>query len=165
MPEAIDLLSLRDAQPADLPFLFDLYCDVRGPEVSAWGWLASQCDAFLRMQFEAQRRSYHAAYPAPVHHIVLSGGQAIGRRFAARTSESMHLVDIALLASHRNRGIGTRLIRELIDDCQSTGSVLRLQVLRGNPALHLYQRMGFTETSADEMYIQMAWTPGGGRSA
>lgn len=137
MTEAIDLLDLRDAQPGDLPFLFDLYCDVRGPEVSAWCWPEMQRDAFLRMQFEAQRRGYEAAYPDAIHHIVLGGGEAIGRRLAAPTSEGMRLVDIALLASHRNRGIGTRLIQQLMDDCRAFGSALRLQVLRGNPAKRL----------------------------
>ncbi len=165
MAEAMDPLDLRDAQAGDLPFLFDLYCDVRGPEVSAWGWPAAQRDAFLRMQFEARRRGYEAAFPDAAHHIVLSGGQAIGRRLAARTGQGMHLVDIALLASHRNRGIGARLIRELMDGCRASGSALHLQVLRGNPAHRLYQRMGFIETGADAMYIQMAWTPEGPRSA
>ncbi len=165
MREAKDLLDLRDAQPGDLPFLLELYSDVRGPEVSAWGWPASQCDAFLRMQFEAQRRGYQAAYPKAIHHIVLSGGEAIGRRMAARTSQGMRLVDIALLASHRNRGIGSRLIQQLMDDCRASGSALHLQVLRGNPAQRLYQRLGFIETGADQMYIEMAWTPEDGRSA
>jgi ribosomal protein S18 acetylase RimI-like enzyme len=160
MPEALDLLELRGAQAGDLPFLFNLYCDVRGPEVSAWGWPAAQSDAFLRMQFEAQSRSYQAAFPEALHHIVLAGGEAIGRRLAARTSEGMHLVDIALLSAHRNLGIGSRLITQLMEDCAATGNALTLQVLRGNPAQRLYQRMGFRETSADPMYIQMAWTPG-----
>ncbi|MDR3775211.1 MAG: GNAT family N-acetyltransferase [Terracidiphilus sp.] len=164
MPEATDLLDLRVAQPGDLPFLFDLYCDVRGPEVSAWGWPAIQRDAFLRMQFEAQRRGYEAAYPEAIHHIVLCGGEAIGHRLAASTREGMRLVDIALLAAHRKRGIGSRLIRQLMDDCRGSRSALRLQVLRGNPVQGLYRRLGFTETGADQMYIEMAWTPERGPS-
>lgn len=165
MPEAMDLLDLRDANSQDLPFLFSLYCDVRSEEMSAWGWPAGQIEAFLRMQYDAQRRSYEAAYPEAIHQIVVSGGAPVGRRLAARTGQGMQLVDIALLASHRNRGIGTRLIRELMDDCRATRRVLRLHVLRGNPALRLYQRLGFTETSADPMYIQMAWTPDCGPAA
>jgi GNAT superfamily N-acetyltransferase len=155
----------REVQDEDLPFLFELYCDVRGPEVSAWGWPQVQRDAFLRMQFDAQRRSYQAAFPDAIHHIVMTDGQAVGRRLAARTGEGILLVDIALLASHRNRGIGARLIQELMDGCRRDGSALCLQVLRGNPALRLYQRMGFIETGADEMYIQMAWKPESGPTA
>ena len=38
-------------------------------------------------------------------------------------------------------------------------SPARLQVLRGNPAHGLYQRLGFQEIGTDPMYIQMVWTP------
>jgi GNAT superfamily N-acetyltransferase len=165
MPDEPDGMDLRDAQADDLPFLFSLYCDVRREEVAAWGWPASQQDSFLRMQFEAQRRSYQAAYPDAIHHIVCLDGAAIGHRLAASALGGMHLVDIALLAAHRNRGIGRRLIRELMDQCEARRSDLRLNVLRGNPALRLYLRMGFIETGADAMYIQLAWTPASGDSA
>lgn len=165
MPETTGRPDLRDAQADDLPFLFNLYCDVRGPEISAWGWLAAQCDAFLRMQFEAQRRSYEASFPGSSNQIVLRDGQAIGRCLTARTGEEILLVDIALLAAHRNRGVGTWLMQQLLRECRTTGSALSLQVLRGNPAQRLYQRLGFIETGADDMYIQMAWKPGSSPSA
>lgn len=160
-----DALALREAGADDLPFLLSLYCDVRSPEVVAWNWPADKREAFLLMQFDAQRRSYEAAYPQAAHHIVFSGGVPIGRRLVAVTPEGMHLVDIALLASCRNRGMGTRLIRQLMDECGAVGGALSLQVLRGNPALRLYKRMGFGETDADAMYITMQWTAGAGQRA
>jgi ribosomal protein S18 acetylase RimI-like enzyme len=165
MPDECITLEMREARAEDLGFLFALYCDVRGPEVSAWGWPAVQRDTFLRMQFEAQRWSYQAAYPEASNQIVCSGGVAIGRRLVARTMEWVHLVDIALLAAYRNQGIGTRLIQELMDDCDAQNGALSLQVMRGNPALRLYQRMGFGEIGVDPMYIQMQWIPGAGGRA
>jgi ribosomal protein S18 acetylase RimI-like enzyme len=91
---------------------------------------------------------------------VISNGEPVGRRLVARTAEGIHLVDIALLSANRNQGIGTQLIRELLEQASAAGSSLHLHVLRGNPALRLYQRLGFQETTADAMYIQMAWKPG-----
>lgn len=166
MPEAVEL---RAAGSGDLPFLFSLYCDVRDPEVSAWGWPDAQRDLFLRMQFEAQRRSYLAACPDAIHHIVHLNGIDLGRRLVVVTPEQTHLVDIALLAPYRNRGIGTQLIRQLMDDCDAAGRVMRLQVLCGNPAQRLYERLGFRqtgpETAAATMYIEMARAPEPGRTA
>lgn len=158
-------LELRSACEGDLPFLFSLYCDVRSPEVNAWGWPASQVDAFLRMQFDAQRRSYQAACPQATHHIVCVGSVPIGRRLVAATPEAVRLVDIALLSAYRNRGIGTRLIQQLMDETAAARVALNLQVLRGNPAQRLYERMGFSETGADAMYITMQWSVGAGRRA
>lgn len=154
MPKIVEL---RGAGSDDLPFLFTLYCDVRGPEVDAWGWPQAQRNGFLRMQFEGQRRSYEAAYPQAMHHIVSLGQVQIGRILVARIANGMHLVDIALLAAHRNQGIGTQLIQQLIGDCAKSGCALHLHVLRGNPAQHLYQRMGFNETAADPIYTRMTW--------
>jgi len=160
MPETFDRLELREAEDFDEQFLFRLYCDVRGPEVAAWGWPAAQNEAFLRMQFDAQRRSYRAADTKARDQIVVMEGVPIGRRLVALAPGEMRLVDIALLSSYRNRGIGSELIRELIVDCCAKEVVLRIHVFQGNPALRLYHRMGFVETGNDPMYIQMAWSPG-----
>ena len=165
MTEELGTVELRDAQPNDLPFLFSLYCDVRAPELAAWGWPAVQQDAFLRMQFEAQRQSYLSAYPESIHHIVSAAGVPMGRRLIARTPDGIHLVDIALLAAYRNRGIGVRLIGELLDECIRNEYALNLHVLRGNPAIGLYRRLGFQEIGADPMYIEMSWVAGTRRPA
>jgi ribosomal protein S18 acetylase RimI-like enzyme len=71
----------------------------------------------------------------------------------------LHLIDIAVLGEHRNQGIGAALIRELQGECEMQGLTLRLQVLRGNPAIRLYQRLGFVQSGADPMYLQMEWVP------
>jgi ribosomal protein S18 acetylase RimI-like enzyme len=152
-------ISLRNAEQDDQAFVFTLYCDVRSSEVNAWGWPPAQRDAFLKMQFAAQRHSYQAAYPNASGKIVLHEGLPIGRQLVDHTSEGMHLIDIALLAAYRNCGIGSELMRLLLDECKAAGVSLSLQVLRGNAALRLYRRMGFTETNSDQMYIQMQWRP------
>jgi predicted acetyltransferase len=73
----------------------------------------------------------------------------------ARGAGSLCLVEIALLGPFRNRGIGTMLIRELLDDCARLGQSLSLQVAVGSPAERLYRRLGFTESGRDTMYVRM----------
>jgi GNAT superfamily N-acetyltransferase len=157
-------VTLREARSEDQPFLLRLYSDVRGPEMSAWGWPPSQRDAFLRMQFEAQRRSWQTAWPMASDAIVVEENAPIGRRLVATDAAGLHLVDIALLAPWRNRGIGSALLRAMLDECGAKGCPLLLHVLRGNPAQRLYERMGFREIDASQMYIQMQWTPGAGQA-
>src|SRR6185437_4018979 len=156
MQEPIDL---RNAREEDLPFFFSLYSDVRGPEMSGWGWPAAQRESFLRMQFEAQRRSWQAAYPNTADRVVCLGDLPIGRILTAHTQHGTHLIDIALLGEFRSRGIGAWLLRQLMTDCERSHSALSLQVLNGNPARRLYLRLGFRDTDAGEMYIHMRWTP------
>jgi ribosomal protein S18 acetylase RimI-like enzyme len=50
-------------------------------------------------------------------------------------------------------------MRSLIHECATAGVILKLQVLKLNPALRLYQRLGFTTTGEDQMYMQMQLDP------
>jgi ribosomal protein S18 acetylase RimI-like enzyme len=152
-------ISLRPYRAEDQEFLFRLYSSTRIREIAGFGWPAAQQEMFLKMQFDAQRRSYEAAYAHAEHQIVEQDGQPIGRFMVVRNEDSTLLVDIALLAERRGLGIGGQLLRELIQECSRGCVPLRLQVLKTNPALRLYERLGFTRTGEDQMYIQMERRP------
>jgi ribosomal protein S18 acetylase RimI-like enzyme len=66
-------------------------------------------------------------------------------------------MDIALLPEYRNAGIGARLIRDLQNEAAQTGRSLRLHVETFNPALRLYERLGFHSVSASGIYLEMEW--------
>ena len=126
--------------------------------MEGWGWTTEQQDWFLQMQFEARQRSYTAAYPNAVDHILYMGSTPIGRMLVDRQPDGLHLIDLALLENHRNRGIGSELIGKLQKECAKEGWTMHLQVLKSNPAIQLYRRMGFQESEADAMYLRMVWT-------
>jgi ribosomal protein S18 acetylase RimI-like enzyme len=152
--------TLRPVRADDQDFLFKLYASTRLHEIAAFGWPAAQQEAFLRMQFMAQQRGYESNYPQAEHQIVEMSETPVGRLMVYREKDSVRLVDIALLAEHRGQGIGAELIGALIEQCTRDGATLRLQVLQTNPALRLYERLGFTRTGEDPMYIEMERRPG-----
>jgi ribosomal protein S18 acetylase RimI-like enzyme len=153
-------VSLRPFRADDQEFLFTLYAGTRIHEIAPFGWPEAQQQAFLRMQFGAQQRWYESVYAGAEHQIVEQDGVLIGRLMVLRQPPAVTLVDIALLPEHRGRGIGGDLIRQLIRQCDEQKLPLRLQVLKGNPALRLYERLGFARTGEDQMYIQMERPPG-----
>jgi ribosomal protein S18 acetylase RimI-like enzyme len=159
MHETAMTISLRPCRADDQEFLFKLYASTRVHEIAGFGWPPAQQEMFLRMQFDAQRRSYEAAYGHAEHQIVEQDGEPIGRLMVLRKEDSTLLVDIALLGEHRGLGIGGQLLRELIRKCSRDRVPLHLQVLKTNPALRLYERLGFTNTGEDQMYIQMERRP------
>lgn len=154
-----DTITLRSAVTEDISFLARLYADTRRQEVSAWGWPPEQQAWFLRMQFDAQRRSYQANFPKASDHIVFRDDEPIGRILISRDAEVMRLIDIALIGNQRRLGIGTHLLRNLLEECRTLSCTLHLQVAQGNPALQLYERLGFVQTGGDPMYLQMEWRP------
>ena len=149
-------ISLRPFSADDQDFIFKLYASTRLHEIVPFGWDPAQQEAFLRMQFNAQKHWYNQAYPNADHQIILLDGQPAGRIMVTTEPGSAHLVDIALLPEFRNRGIGTKLVADLVEKSAQAGSKVRLQVLRTNPAIHLYERLGFVKTGEDAMYFQMA---------
>lgn len=52
-------------------------------------------------------------------------------------------LSVALLPGHRGRGIGTRLLVRLLDAAQERFPAVSLSVSADNPALRLYERLGF----------------------
>lgn len=154
-----DAIALRDAVAEDISFLARLYADTRRQEVSAWGWPPEQQEWFLRMQFDAQRRSYQANFPNAADRIVLKDDEPIGRILISRDTEIMRLIDIALVEEQRRLGVGTHLLLNLLEECHSRSCALHLQVAQGNPAMRLYERLGFVQTGGDPMYLQMEWKP------
>jgi len=83
----------------------------------------------------------------------------MGRMLVGQVPSETRLIDIALLEEHRNRGIGAELLRQLLQKCETKSRPARLRVLQGNPAIRLYRRMGFLQSSTDPMYAQMEWIP------
>ena len=152
-------ISLRPYHEHDRDFLFQLYASTRLDEIAPFGWPPAQQEAFLRMQFTAQQQWYSMSYAQAEHQIIEENGVPIGRMMVSRAKPAAVLVDIALLPAHRGKGIGTGLVRNLIAQCDQQKLPLRLQVLRTNPALRLYERLGFVRTAEDQIYIQMERSP------
>jgi len=153
-------ISLRRYQDYDRDFLFKLYASTRADEIAPFGWPPVQQEMFLRMQFTAQQQWYSMSYAQAEHHVIELEGVPIGRLMVSRAEPAAVLVDIALLPEHRGKGIGSGLIRDLIQQCNRDKLPLRLQVLKTNPAQHLYERLGFIRTGEDQIYIQMERQPG-----
>jgi Acetyltransferase (GNAT) domain len=74
-----------------------------------------------------------------------------------RAGEEIRIVDIALLPAYCNRGVGTTLLRGLQSEAAAAGKPLRIHVERFNPALRLYERLGFRPIEDKGVYLFMEW--------
>jgi ribosomal protein S18 acetylase RimI-like enzyme len=151
-------VKLRPAVPDDDAFLLQVYASTRRDEMAAWGWDAAQQDGFLRMQFRAQQGSYAVQFPNMDNDIILYDEKPVGRFVLLRADDEIRLVDLALLPEVRGKGIGTLLLKQVLDESAATDRPCRLRVLQTNPgAIQLYQRLGFVNISEDPIYVEMEW--------
>lgn len=124
-----------------------------------WGAPADQRQIFLRMQFDAQRAHYGRHFPLADHTIIAIEDEPVGRTLVNRSREEIRLVDIAILAEHRNAGLGSTLIQELLDESVATGRPVRLHVFKPSRAVGLYERMGFRRTGDEQTHLALEWNP------
>jgi ribosomal protein S18 acetylase RimI-like enzyme len=158
-PEAPKEISLRDAGPEDEPFLLQVYSCTRADEMALVPWSDEQKAGFVSMQFTAQHNHYHERYPRAAYKIIQRGEVDIGRLYVDRDEESIHILDVTLIPAHRNQGIGSGLLRELLAEATDEGKVVRIFVETFNPSQNLFQRLGFSPV-ADEGFNRLyEWRP------
>lgn len=149
-------LVLRPIHSEDHDFLFQVYAGTRLDELALTDWSEAQKQAFLTQQFEAQHHHYQTHYQGARFDLILLDDQPVGRLYVARWREEIRIMDIALLPDYRNRGIGSGLLRDLLEEAAVTGKRLTIHVERYNPALRLYRRVGFEPIGETGVYLLLA---------
>ena len=153
-----DTVSLRSAGSDDDAFLFQLFAATRAADFDCLTGGPAQKEALLRLQFTARRTYYRQHFPEAIDQIIESCGQCVGRFYMACREDEIHVLDMALLPEYRRTGIGGSLLQQLQSEAASAGKPVRLQVERHNPALRLYQRLGFRQIADTGIYLGMEWT-------
>ena len=152
-------ISLRPVTATDADFLCAVYASTRADELAVTDWSDEQKAEFCKMQFTAQDAHYRQHYPTAEFSVVEHDGTPAGRLYVDRWSKEIRIMDIALLPTHRRHGIGTGLLRALMDEARAGNKLLSIHVERMNPALRLYERLGFKIAEDKGVYLLMEWTP------
>ncbi|MDU0347701.1 GNAT family N-acetyltransferase [Actinomyces sp. MRS3W] len=82
--------------------------------------------------------------------VAETGGRVVGACWVRTTDCYGHIDDatpafaVSLYREFRGQGIGTRMLRRMLEELREAGYArASLGVAKGNPALHLYKRLGF----------------------
>lgn len=144
----------------DRPFLQRLFASTRAEEMAVVPWSDAEKAAFLDMQFRAQDQHYRIHYAEADWLVILQGDTPIGRLYLDRRADTDHILDISLLAEHRGGGLGTALLSDLLDGAAGSGRTVTIHVEKFNPAMRLYQRLGFVKIEDAGIYDMMRWPSG-----
>jgi ribosomal protein S18 acetylase RimI-like enzyme len=150
-------VALRPARAEDEAFLHQVYGSTRAEELDQVDWSEDQKQAFVDAQFAAQRRSYLNNYPGAEFLVVMAAGEPAGRLYLHRRRAEIRIMDLALLPTYRGRGIGSHLLRQIMAEAQADGRQVTIHVEKFNPALRLYQRLGFRVLQDEGIYYFLAW--------
>jgi len=150
-------ITLRDVLPQDEPFLFEVYACTRAQEMALVPWDDEQRKSFLTMQFVAQHSHYREQYPDASYSLICREDLPLGRFYVLREKDGIRILDITLLPENRNGGVGTSLLRDLLDEAAQSGKNVRIYVETYNPSLRLFERLGFKSIAEEGLNFLLEW--------
>ncbi len=150
-------IKLQPVTPEDDAFLLSVYASTRAEEMKQVPWSAEQKEAFVKMQYIAQRQHYAAMYPQASHDIIYADETAVGRIYLDRDAERLHILDITVLPQYRGRGTGEVLLRRLLEEAGASGKAVTIYVESFNPSLRLFERLGFQKEREEGFQLLMKW--------
>jgi ribosomal protein S18 acetylase RimI-like enzyme len=153
-------ITLRPITPDDMELLLRIYRSTREEELAmVLDWTEEMKAEFIRQQFEAQHVWYRDHYEGAQLDVILVDGAPAGRLYVHRRPGEIRLVDITFLPDFRRGGLGTSILRDLLAEGQAAGKPVTIHVEIYNPAMQLYQRLGFVPVEERGPYRLMKWSP------
>lgn len=128
---------MRATLREDLPLLMEVMNAAFEP---LWGesWTRRQVEDSLLSGF------CHYFLISPAGETLAPGEKAAGFTLSRTIADETELLLLAVDPQFRRRGLGALLVETLASDARRQGSNrLFLEMRRGNPAEHLYRRLGF----------------------
>ena len=150
-------VTLRPVSAADDDFILQVYASTREQELAQVPWSAEQKEAFVRMQYLAQKQHYAAEFPRASHDIIYSGETPVGRVYVDRREDVLHILDVTVLPQHRGQGTGAVLLRRLLLEAGSLGKPVTIYVESFNPSLRFFERLGFQRDHQHGFQLLMKW--------
>jgi GNAT superfamily N-acetyltransferase len=140
---------LRAAEPGDVEPIAELRAAVMRPDLERLG-LFDEHRVRLRL-----RDAF-----APRHTSVIVADDAFAGSVAVRPADDGRWLEHFYLApSVQGQGIGSAVLRTVLDQADADHAPVRLNVLRGSAARRLYERHGFTVETQDPIDVFMLRPP------
>jgi ribosomal protein S18 acetylase RimI-like enzyme len=133
----------------DEEFLYQLHkATMRDYVEETWG----------RWDEEWQRVYFHEHQPVQERLILQLDGKDIGVISVQERTEELFLRILEILPAYQRRGIGSIVVRDLLNRAAAQGKAVALKVLKANrSARSLYQRLGFGVTGETDTHYVMEW--------
>jgi len=114
-----------------------------------WGW-----DEDIQIDFHA------AAWQQDRPDIIIYNDKIIGTIAVIENEDDIEVKQFFILPEYQNRGIGSYLLKQVLDEADHSGRIAKLKYLKNNPVGSLYKRNGFEIVGAAENFYLMERRPG-----
>ncbi|CAN5220566.1 MAG: ribosomal protein S18-alanine N-acetyltransferase [Pseudomonadota bacterium] len=136
------IVTLSDGCAGDLEAVMQVMTDAFGDRYGE-AWTRSQCAGILPM--------------SGVRFVLARDGddQLVGFSLYRTIIDDAELLLLAVGPQAQRRGVGQSLIKHFVEDAKNRGaSRIHLEVRDGNPAVRLYEAMGFVQSNRRRNYYR-----------
>lgn len=117
--------------------------------------------AKLRLDPAAHAAGFRERWDVTQVRMITLDGRDIGWLQTMTREGALFLGQLFVAPAFQRRGIGTEVMNCLIDEAKRAGQAMTLGVVKTNPALSLYRRLGFQVTHDDDRKFYMRRSPYG----
>jgi ribosomal protein S18 acetylase RimI-like enzyme len=143
---------LRPACSDDFRFAWSLYRELME---------ALTIELLGRWNEPGQKQVVERALTQPGTFIIVKDECEAGWVHVVESYDSIYLGQLYLAPPFQNRGIGTAILRELMDKARREAKPLTLDVMKNNRSRLLYERLGFRVIGRSEHKLNMRWEEAG----
>lgn len=94
------------------------------------------------------------------HVAIVVNGKRVGIAQIEETADLLSLLQIEILPEYQGAGIGSAVIRSLMERANSTAKTMELNVFLSNSgARRLYERLGFVAVDTSDRDVKMRYVP------
>lgn len=106
---------------------------------------------------ELQQSNFETKWKEQKFNKILLGEKVVGAFWVQELEGAMQLREIQIHPDYQGQGIGTSVIKYVIEQSRKAGKNVFLKVLFKNEAFKLYKRLGFVETGKNEHQYEMQY--------
>jgi ribosomal protein S18 acetylase RimI-like enzyme len=106
-----------------------------------------------------QREGFGQQWQLAEVRIITVAGNDVGWMQTTPAEDAIFIGQLYLEGRFQRRGIGSRVMRALIDEAMRESKAVTLGVVKINPARRLYERLGFSVTHEDQHKVYMRREP------
>lgn len=142
-------VELRAARNDDVAFARDLYFETMREIIERlFGWNQNREEENFSRFFKLDEVS-----------IITADGKDVGWIQTQTLEKIINLGSFYVAPSMQRRGIGTLVLRMLLESAEHESKAVTLAVVKINPAREFYKKRGFRTTHEDEYKFYMSTSP------
>lgn len=131
----VNSISLRDTTYSDKEFVYKVFRSASMDYV---------IETWDRWDEAWQKQNFSKKYDPVNTRIIRYGSNEVGFIAVKNNVDGLFISELNILPEYQNRGIGSYILNDLLKKAANGDlTVVRMQVLKVNPARRLYERLGF----------------------